>query len=275
MSNSTEAASRALRSAPWAPLGAQTARRAVKRSSAIADEIRSWIISRRLRPGDSLPVEKKMIEHFSASRATMREALKELEVQGLVRVKSGPNGGPIVEGNGSSQAMLAMQNFCYFENVTVEDLYQLRTTLEVMLVRSVAGKLDEAGLDALDRSVAVSEHGAGNQEARRLQRESEFAFHSILARAAPNRLLGLMIEVIVGILANATTRHSAEHALHSHWSESNCQYHRALLSALRDGDGDRAADLMQEHMEDAHRALKRLYTEFSLDDIALSRRAGG
>ncbi|WP_411976582.1 FadR/GntR family transcriptional regulator [Sulfitobacter faviae] len=73
--------------------------RTPKRSSVIAGEIRSWIITKGLEPGDSLPVEKEMIAAFGASRATIREALKELEVQGLVRMKTGPQGGPIVTGS--------------------------------------------------------------------------------------------------------------------------------------------------------------------------------
>ena len=109
-----------------------------KRSSIIAGEIRSRIITDGLDPGDSLPIEKLMIEDFGASRATIREALKELEVQGLIRMKTGPNGGPIVAGSSPLEALQAIRNFCYFEKVTIHDIYELRSALEVQMVQSAA-----------------------------------------------------------------------------------------------------------------------------------------
>ncbi|WP_160170907.1 FadR/GntR family transcriptional regulator [Lutibaculum baratangense] len=245
--------------------------RSPKRSSLVAGEIRSWIITRGLGPGDTLPNEKAMIESFGVSRATIREALKELEVQGLVRMKTGPNGGPVVAGSGSQEALQAIQNFCYFEKVTIDDIYELRTFFEVRLVRSVVGHVDEATFLRLEELAALSAAPAEDQETRRRQREAEFEFHTTIAGRSPNPLLKMMIDVLAGILVNATARDSSRHHMHCEWSHENGRYHAEIVAALRRGDGEAAAALMEEHMGQAHRQLQLVYGDVSLEDIALGR----
>lgn len=243
-----------------------------KRSSIIAGEIRSRIITDGLDPGDSLPIEKLMIEDFGASRATIREALKELEVQGLIRMKTGPNGGPIVAGSSPLEALQAIRNFCYFEKVTIHDIYELRSALEVQMVQSAAGRIDAATFERLDALIEISAAPASDEAERRRQREAEFEFHTVLAEAAPNRLLTLMIEVIAGILVSATARDSARHQMHGDWSCENSRYHADIVAALRREDAEAAAALMHEHMTQAHRHLELIYGDLTLEDIALTPR---
>ena len=246
--------------------------RSPKRSSVVAGEIRSWIITQGLRPGDTLPIEKAMIDDFGVSRATIREALKELEVQGLVRMKTGPNGGPVVAASGSLEAIQAIQNFCYFEKVTIADIYQLRGALEVQMARSAVGHVDAETFARLDAMVELSAAPAEDDEARRRQREAEFEFHTIIASRSPNRLLGLMVEVLAGILVNATARDSAAHEMHGDFCRENARYHADIVAALRAGDADEVATLMQAHMERAHGHLTLIYGDVSLEHIALSPR---
>lgn len=244
--------------------------RSPKLSSVIAGEIRSFIITNGLKPGDSLPIEKAMIDEFGVSRNTIREALKELEVQGLIRNKTGPSGGPVIEGVGSGETIQAIQNFCYFHDVTVRDIYQLRSLLEVEMVASAVGNVDEATFARLEELVRLSARPATDSESRRLQREAEFEFHNVIARRSRNPLMTLLIEVITGILVNATAGDSAEHERHSEWSLENSRYHGEIVAALRRQDVPELRRLMSEHMERAHDHLQYIYGDISLESIALS-----
>ena len=67
-----------------------------KRSDLVAEEIKRLITAKNLLPGDKLPRESELQSMFSVSKSTMREALKSLEVQGLVKVSTGPGGGGTV-----------------------------------------------------------------------------------------------------------------------------------------------------------------------------------
>lgn len=249
--------------------------RSPKLSSVIAGEIRAAIIADGLQPGDNLPIEKDMIESFGVSRATIREALKELEVQGLIRMKTGPAGGPIIAGSGSQEALQAIQNFCYFEKVNIDDIYALRSVLEVRMVRSAVGHIDGETFERLTELCEISAVHADEEAARRRQREAEFEFHAVIARASPNRLLAMMVEVLASILVSATARQSSRHAMHGEWSCENARYHTDILVALKEGDGDKAAALMEEHMTQAHGHLKLMYGSIALEDIALGTAHGG
>ena len=71
-------------------------RRAVKVAESVAREILHDIADRQLPPGATLPSEAEMVETFNVARASLREALRILEVYGLIRIKPGPGGGPVV-----------------------------------------------------------------------------------------------------------------------------------------------------------------------------------
>ena len=68
-----------------------------KTAIVIADAIAEFIFARRLAPGTVLATEAQMIAEFGVGRATLREALRLLEAEGLVLVRAGPNGGAIVQ----------------------------------------------------------------------------------------------------------------------------------------------------------------------------------
>src|SRR5258706_14653274 len=76
----------------------QAKRKSRKMAEVIAREIVADIIRRDLEPGTRLPGEVEMMGHFDVSRFTLREALRLLEVQGVVTVRRGPGGGPVVAG---------------------------------------------------------------------------------------------------------------------------------------------------------------------------------
>src|SRR5260370_5554901 len=66
--------------------------RSQKRGDLVVEEIKRWIAERRLGPGDKLPKEDELQTLFGVSKGTAREALKSLEVQGLVTMSTGPAG---------------------------------------------------------------------------------------------------------------------------------------------------------------------------------------
>jgi GntR family transcriptional repressor for pyruvate dehydrogenase complex len=68
-----------------------------KLSDQIAEDLRRWIAREGLKPGDRLPNEKTLMQHYGCAKGTLREALKALEVQGLVKMQTGPNGGAEIQ----------------------------------------------------------------------------------------------------------------------------------------------------------------------------------
>src|SRR4051794_1844056 len=67
-----------------------------KLSTLLADSITETILKNGMQPGDRLPPEREMREQFGVGRGTLREALRVLEAEGLIIVRAGPHGGPVV-----------------------------------------------------------------------------------------------------------------------------------------------------------------------------------
>ena len=96
-----------------------------KRSVFIINQIRESILLGRLKPGDRLPSEQKLLEQFGVSRFTLREALSSLETLGFVEIRKGAGGGPVVKEVDIDVARDAVANFLHFQKVSIQDLSEV------------------------------------------------------------------------------------------------------------------------------------------------------
>src|SRR3981081_3581650 len=97
--------------------------RSQKRGDLVVEEIKRWIADRKLAPGDKLPKESELQTLFGVSKGTAREALKSLEVQGLVTVSTGPTGGATIGAVPFDRAFQLVQNDLFFRNVRAGALH--------------------------------------------------------------------------------------------------------------------------------------------------------
>src|SRR3954453_23447829 len=100
-----------------------------KRGDLMVEEIKAWIAERRFAPGDRLPKESELQALFGVSKGTAREALKSLEVQGLVTVSTGPSGGATIGEVPLERAFQLVQNYLFFREVDVAQIYAVRRVL--------------------------------------------------------------------------------------------------------------------------------------------------
>ena len=127
--------------------------RAQKRGDMVVEEIKRWIAERRLTPGDKLPKEAALQELFGVSKGTAREALKSLEVQGLVTVSTGPAGGATISEVPLERTFQLVQNYLFFRDLTVAQIYAIRRVLEPELAAGAVAHLTAVDFEALERSI--------------------------------------------------------------------------------------------------------------------------
>ena len=121
----------------------------LKRSDLVAQEIKRMITERNLSPGDRLPRESELQAQFEVSKGTIREALKSLEVQGLITISTGPTGGGTIAEVPLDRTLQFMQNYLFFQEVTIDDIYTVRQMLEPELAAGAVPHLTEADMSAL------------------------------------------------------------------------------------------------------------------------------
>lgn len=230
----------------------------LKRSDLVAEAIMRMIAERNLSPGDRLPRENELQLQFGVSKGTIREALKALEVQGLIVISTGPSGGGTVVEVPLDRTLQFLQNYLFFKEVSIDHVYQVRLLLEPELAASAVSHLTEGDFEALEHSIACCDPTHSQQDLL-AQRQEDVNFHDILAAASPNPFLRFSCELINEMLrqliayGNRTTQ-----AEHRRFGASNVAFHRQIVDAARRRDVEGVRRLMAEHMQHAASSVKRM-----------------
>lgn len=230
----------------------------LKRSDLVAEEIKRLITERNLNPGDKLPREIELQHQFEVSKGTIREALKSLEVQGLVKMSTGPGGGGTIAEVPLERTLQFMQNYLFFQDVTIDHIYTVRQMLEPELAASAVPHLTEEHFHALEHSISCCDP---TQSAEDLlsQRREDVRFHDILAAASPNPFLRFTCELINEMIRELIVYgNRTPLSEHRRFGEVNADFHRDILNAARARDADAVRRLMSEHMRDAAANVKRM-----------------
>lgn len=236
-------------------------RRKHKLSDLIVEDVKRRIVSDRLKPGDRLPNEKDLIEQYGCAKGTVREALKGLEVEGLIVTKTGPTGGAYLTQPTVDHAARALRNFLHFQHLDGDQVYQLRILIEEELAASVVGRLTDDDFRALEDNIALCAHPPEDEEEQRTQRIAELEFHNMLAALCPNPLLAFLGRFLNDLLRDLVVLKKVYLPARAQFGEANLDYHRRLLDAYRRADEATVRRLMREHMCDAHDHLHALEGE--------------
>jgi len=165
----------------------------------IADQIRGMVAAGRLRPGDRLPPERELAATFRVSRNTLREALRALELAGMIESRKGATGGAFVRSGNPQVVVGGMRDLYHLGAITPEHLTEARIWFSDMVVRVVCERATEADFDALQANIdamARADAAGDFDERQRLNRE----FHLVLARATRNPIVAITMEGVMAVL---------------------------------------------------------------------------
>jgi len=222
----------------------------------VAEAIKDWVVEQGLQAGDRLPSEPELIERFGMAKGTIREAMRILEAQGLIKTRTGPGGGSFVHEVSKERARALLGNYFYFKNLTIADIYQLRRALEPELVASLAGKLSEEALGELEDNIAIYSEPARTLEEEREHHIASLRFHALLAAQSENALLAFLIDFMVNMLGDLTVyRRLYSPPNIELWSKGR-DYQQRLVMALREGDSGAARAIMRAHMQTAQELME-------------------
>lgn len=227
-----------------------------KLADLIVEDVKRWIVAERKQPGDRLPNEKELVDLFQCSKSTVREALKSLEVHGLIKIRTGPGGGAFLQQVEHDHASEPLRNFLHFHHLDGHHIYQLRKILEPELAASVVGKLTPDQFERLDASIRLCATVGTTEEEVRAQRVAELEFHSILTESCPNPVLSFICRFMNDLLKDLMIYKKALDS--RHFGEANIDYHSQLLDAFRTGDPESVRAIMAEHMSDAEHHMDEM-----------------
>ena len=213
----------------------------MKTSELIARDIILDISEGGLKMGDSLPPEASMLRHYEVGRASLREALRVLEVLGLIRIRPGARGGPIV--GAATGENLARMLTLYFglAGATYEHL----TEVMLMLYPEIAAvaarrKLSPSDIHALKESI---EQGCETGNPRLIRTETLKDFHSLLAQFSQNPVWTLLADAVGLIFADHIISTTDSREFHA----QTIADHKQIAEAVLKGAVEPARRHMLEH----------------------------
>jgi DNA-binding FadR family transcriptional regulator len=190
------------------------------------------------------------------AKGTIREAIRILEAQGLVKSRTGPGGGVFVHQVSEVRATALLGNYFYFQDLTIDDIYQIREVLEPELAAALAGQLTGAQIAALEQVMTRYAAPARDAEEEREQHIASLKFHALLAEMSGNPLLRFLIRFTANMLADITVSRKLYARPNRELWSSGLDYQSRLLVALRTGDGPAARRILAEHMRNARRLMR-------------------
>lgn len=210
----------------------------------VETQLRAAIIKGTFRSGQKLPSEMDLAERFSVSRTTVREALRSLADDGLVRKVPGAGGGSFVTAvdhhSLGDQIKVGVATTLRLGTLSMREILQVRNALEVPAAGLAAGARTEVQLAELRRCV---------DEVKNLQlgdpriADLDARFHSVTAESSGNRMLGAFVRAL-----HEATRPVQYFQFTEADGRETVLQHIAIVRALTSGDEDDAHAAMRAHL---------------------------
>lgn len=225
-------------------------------SDQVADQLLEYIISEGLEGGTALPSEQRLAGQFEVSRPVIREALRSLAGQRVVRVING-KGAVVRPLDGHLLGLYFRRALSVRNEETVCEVMEVRQCLEVPVARLAAERRTEEDLDAMTR---LSESMARSEALDPKYVELDVEFHLAIARAAHNKTLYHMVRSIRTALTaviGEVFRQPSDEVLESVRKRSE-RLHGRILAAIRRSDPEKAGAAMETHLTHALEAVSHV-----------------
>jgi GntR family transcriptional repressor for pyruvate dehydrogenase complex len=235
-----------------------------KISENIVEQIRKAIFEGKLKPGDKLPSEKEMMKSFKVSKATLREAMRSLEVLGFLEIRKGVSGGAFVTEVDMKKARDSFINFLHFKNLSLNDLTEARLILESYIAEKAALTITEDDLKSLKKLIEECEYVL-KHDIPIESRKNEIEFHRIIGSVSGNPILMFILDFVENLLID--TKEILQPS--KEFSKRVLNAHKRIYKALLEKNAKKTRGEMIKHVQEVGRDLVALQKEKHSEELIL------
>jgi GntR family transcriptional regulator, transcriptional repressor for pyruvate dehydrogenase complex len=243
------------------PARLRQARRRAKISQIVAAEIVRFVVDERLQEGDRLPTEAEMLGEFGVGRGSLREALRLLEAYGLISIRQGQNGGPVLATLRPQDVSRTLSFYFHLTGATYAELTEARLIIEPVMARLAAERQHPEHMRQL-RDITEREQQASLDDPEYVACADEF--HYVVSGMSGNRVLDLLGR---GLRTMFQERVEFGSVLPADSRRRNRKVHRQISDAILAGQGARAERLMARHLRERADELDARVPHLSSDRI--------
>jgi DNA-binding FadR family transcriptional regulator len=218
----------------------------------ICQRIREQLALGVLKPGDKLPPERDLAQQLGVSRNVLREALRSLEMAGVLRLQKGVKGGAFIQQGDTSRMNDVMQDMLSLGTISVRELSEARIHVLELVVRLACANARHADFQALEANVERTE--LATREGRLLDRvECSREFYKLLAAATGNKVIAMIVDSVTEIHMRFVYAKAASSGVAM---PRLVEKRRQFLTTLRARKVSAATRLMRAHLESVQRMLE-------------------
>lgn len=218
-------------------------------SDRIKAELKQSILDGVYTPGDKLPPEAEIARHYEVSKVSAREALRELETEGLIEKRRGVFGGSFVAEPGSEEMVAVVNNAFQFGGVTVTNLAEFRQILEPGLAELAAQRRTDQDLammqDYLDAIQLSIDNGDPDQT-------KALGFHRLIADACHNPFISTLMEAVIHVFQEVLAK---EPDLDT--ARKDILYNEQFYKYIKERNGEKARQLMKQHFDTLEEIIRQ------------------
>jgi len=216
-----------------------SARKSMDLTHTLVAGLKNMISSGELQPGGKLPSERELAVQFRVNRASVRQALKALDVMGIVVQRVGD--GTYLTVDASTTLGAPLDFLILVDGITFQELFEARRIVEPELAARAAKRRSEDDLSELSRAVAAMKANPA-MNADELA-EQDLRFHETIWRASGNRVCQRMFSSLHRAMSRSLVVTSS---LRDEGTPVDA--HEQMLRAIEAGEAERARSLMYEHL---------------------------
>ncbi len=218
----------------------------------ICERIREQLALGVLKPGDKLPPERDLAQQLGVSRNVLREALRSLEMAGILRLRKGVKGGAFIREGDTSRMNEVMRDMLSLGTISVRELSEARINVIDLVVRLACVNARQRDFEALEANIERTD--LATQEGRLLDRvECSREFYKLLAESTGNKVITMIVNSVTEIhMRFVYAKVASSGAATPRLTDKRRQF----LSALRARDVAAATRLMRIHLESVQRMLE-------------------
>lgn len=220
----------------------------------IVEEIKQKITGGNLKDGDSLGSQDELARQLEVSRPTLREALKRLELMGLVETKHGR--GTFVKTVSPHDFMNPLASFLVIDQESALELLEARLYIEGAVAALSA---ENASTENIGKIKAALDNMKAAAEKVNLEAfiEYDIKFHLLVARSTNNRVLIKTVDILRDLIHQLVLKvFEIQAGSESETFNHTIKYHEQILSAIEQHDSNIARRHMEEHLRDVIRKVK-------------------
>ncbi len=230
--------------------------KSAKISEQVAGQLKDLILEGRIKPGQKVPSEESLAQHFGVGRRSVREGLQSLAVMGLVTIRQGE--GTFVTGVDLDSYMLTMaevlgRRFAGERNAIFQ-LMEVRYFLEVQVGVAAAKRAEESDLRRMEQCLRLQEEALDKQDIEAFNRE-DVEFHQAMVDAAKNEILAILYKTLTNLMFESLVKTNLARGV----TKRPLIQHRDILSAIRQKSDKRIRETISHHLEEVRRNFRAVF----------------